>query len=100
MLVEGTGYGSSHFLLYLPETTPARGQASRNKRPLNPPEKQPSLQLQHGLLLPPRRSQTEEQGDTEVTHGQEAQRSSQGRAEVTGAGKPDPALSSHASCGS
>jgi len=79
MLREGTGHGSSHFLLCLPEVTPARGQASRNKCPFNPPEKQSSLQLQHSLLLPPCRSQTEGQGDTEVTRGQEAQCSSQGR---------------------
>lgn len=72
------------------ETTPAR--LREMNFPLIPSEKLPSLRLQRGLhpLLP--WSQTEGQGDTEVTHGHWARRGSKGRCEVSGAGKPEPRL--------
>lgn len=82
MMGKRTGNGCTHFLLH---PTPARLQEINF--PLIPSEKLPSLLLQRGLhpLLPC--SQTGGQGDTEVTHGQQAQRD-----EVSGTGKPEPCL--------
>lgn len=77
------------------ETTPARLQEINF--PLIPSEKLPSLWLQHGLhpLLP--WFQTGRQGDTEVTHGHQAQRGGEDMRLVE-QGSPSPAWSSHASC--
>lgn len=82
MMGKRTGNGCTHFLHH---PTPARLQEINF--PLIPSEKLPSLMLQHSLHPQLPWSQTGGQGDTEVTHGHQAQRD-----EVSGAGKPEPCL--------
>lgn len=88
MMRKRTGNGCTHFLLHPPtETTPARLQEINF--PLIPSEKLPSLQHSPHPLLP--WCQTGGQGDTEVTHGQQAVKDD---ARLVEQGSPSPAWSS------